>query len=314
MIKVNIFFGLGNQLFEYAYARALSLEYNEPIVINTKTAFIILAKLRFPNFGDHNSYQLDHFNITPCVIQNQIIGFIQSIPPAIYACLHRINQEDDKKMKALFLKMTAKGKHYYADTAIVRYFAHSQTDKKNKYLHGIWMSEKYFKNYSETIKKELRVITPLSQQNQLTIQEMQSCNSVAVHFRRGDVINVNKISMALNICTVGYYMRGMRYIAEHTSNPVFYIFSNDIPWIKTNVTFEYPVKYIDYNNPAYEDLRLMYSCKHFIMPNSTFSWWASYLSDNPDKIVVAPSYWSRRFPKYCDYNRDDMVLLNPDEA
>jgi len=312
MIKVHIFAGLGNQLFEYAYARALSLEYNEPIIIYPKTALMLLVKLRFPKIGK-TSYQLKYFNITPCEMQNPIISFIESIPPVIHACLHRLKQEDDKKMTDLFLKMTAKGKHYYADTATGRYFAHCHTDKKIKHVHGNWVSAKYFDHYSETIRNELRVNTPLFGQNQLTIEEMQSCNSVAVHFRRGDYVNEKKYNTDLNICSTDYYKRGMRYIAEHTLNPVFYIFSNDISWIKKNVIFEYPVKYMEYNNPAHEDLRLMYNCKHFIIPNSTFSWWGSYLSDNPDKITIAPSYWSRRYPNWLDLCRDEMVLLNPDE-
>jgi len=312
MIIVNIFHGLGNQLFEYAYARALSLEYNEPIVINTKTAIEPLTTLRLRFFFDDVNYQLNQFNISPCEIQNPIIGFIESIPPVIHMCLHRINRKDYKKMSDLFLKMTAKGKYYLAGTTDTYYFRHSHTDKKTKHVHGLYPSEKYFKHYSEIIKKELRVISPLSEQNRLIIEEMRSCNSVAVHFRRGDYIK--KANRDVNICSVDYYKCGMRYIAEHTSNPIFYIFSNDIPWIKTNVAFDYPVKYVDHNNPAYEDLRLMYNCKHFVMPNSTLSWWGSYLSNNPDKIVVAPSYWNRRIPNWRDLIRNDMVLINPDES
>jgi len=311
MIKVDLIAGLGNQLFEYAYARALSLEYNEPIVINTKTALTLLSRLRFPNVAKRN-YQLNFFNITPCVIQNPIIGFFQSIPPAIHACLHMSKQKDEKEMSSLFLKMTAKGKHYFADTATSGYFPHSHTEKKIKHLHGVWASEKYFSHYGETIRKELRVITPISEQNRLIIEEMQNCNSVAVHFRRGDYLSVKQNNLDLNICTEGYYKKGMRYIAEHVANPVFYIFSDDIDWIKTNVKFEYSVKYIDYGNTAHEELRLMYNCKHFVIPNSTFSWWASYLSDNQKKIVIAPSYWNRRYKDKHDICRDDMVLLNPD--
>jgi hypothetical protein len=316
MIKVDIFAGLGNQLFEYAYARALSLEYNEPIVINTETLIWLLINLRLPGTEKCYGYQLKYFNITPCVMQNPVIGFLESINPALHVCLHRPirpDMENFKKMSALFLKVTAKGKYYFADIATNRYYPHCRTNKKTKHVHGIWQSEKYFANYSETIRKELRVITPISEKNQIMIKEMQSCNSVAIHFRLGEYVENKTNRELVHICTEEYYKRGMCYIAEHTLNPVFYIFSNDIQWIKNNIKFDYPVKFVDNNNPGYEDLRLMYNCRHFIIANSTFSWWGSYLSDNKDKIVVAPSYWIRKYANMDDIYRNDMILINPDE-
>ena len=89
----------------------------------------------------------------------------------------------------------------------------------------------------------------------------------------------------------------MERVKEKVENPVFYIFSNtpeDIAWIKEHYDFsEYNVEYVDLNNPDYEELRLMYSCKHFIISNSTFSWWAQYLGEYENKVVVAPSEWNR---------------------
>jgi len=322
MIKADISGGIGNQLFEYAYARTLSLEYNEPIVFNFVTPLELIVGLcnGFEKGIFFYGNILKYFNITPCLVQNPVIGFLESIFPAIYVYWpkHRLEQDNEEKMRARFLRMTKKGKYYYADLTTSRYYPHCRTNKKIKHVHGMWQSEKYFIHYSEIIRKELRVIAPISEKNKYTMEEMQSCNSVAIHFRKGQ----NAIGSAPKgkagklfgvVCSNDYYKRGMRYIAEHILNPVFYIFSNDIPWIKNNVEFEYPVKYVDYNNPGYEDLRLMYSCKHFIIANSTLSWWGSYLSDNHDKIVVAPSYWITKYSHMHDIYRDDMVLINPDK-
>ena len=89
----------------------------------------------------------------------------------------------------------------------------------------------------------------------------------------------------------------MQYISGKINSPVFYFFSNthdDINWLRENYEFpNYNVKYIDLNNPDYEELRLMYSCRHFIIANSSLSWWGSYLSGNPEKIICAPSKWVR---------------------
>ena len=71
----------------------------------------------------------------------------------------------------------------------------------------------------------------------------------------------------------------------------FFIFSDDIEWVKENIDFDCKVNYVKGNNPNYEELRLMYSCKHFIISNSSFSWWGAWLNTNPEKIVVAPKEW-----------------------
>ncbi|MBQ9419788.1 MAG: alpha-1,2-fucosyltransferase [Synergistaceae bacterium] len=163
--------------------------------------------------------------------------------------------------------------------------------KGNIIVLGYFQTCKYFSDFDEQIKRELRVRTPPSAQNAVIIKELESCESVCVHVRRGDYLKVD----FGNVCGYEYYERAIRFISERVADPVFYFFSNDhseIEWLKTNWNFPgVNVKYIDLNNPDYEELRLMYSCKHFIIANSSFSWWGSYLSDNPGKIICAPSSW-----------------------
>ena len=104
----------------------------------------------------------------------------------------------------------------------------------------------------------------------------------------------------------------MRYIAERAKNPVFYIFSDnlkEIEWIKENYHFDFDVQYIELNNPDYEELRLMYQCKHFVIANSTFSWWGSYLAANEDKIIVAPKIWNKNYFKRFDIYTEKMILV-----
>jgi len=314
MIKLDVMAGLGNQLFEYAYARALSLEYGEPIIMNTKNAITLLICIRSLSNPKNAifDFQLRYFNIAPYKMQNPIFGFIESIPPAVHACLHRHKQHDNKKMSDLFYRMSAKGKHYFADTALNGYFPHAPTKASVKHVHGIWISEKYFSKYKEVIMDELRVITPLSNQNRLMIEDMNNCNSIAVHIRKGDRLKVKKLGMNIDICSEGYYHKSMQYIADNVKNPVFYIFSDSIDWVRSNMNFEFDVKFVCNNNPGYEDLRLMYNCKHFIMANSTFSWWGSYLSTNLAKIVVVPNIYIGSYPESRDFFRDDMVLLSVD--
>ena len=114
-----------------------------------------------------------------------------------------------------------------------------------------------------------------------------------MHIRRGDYLSPKY--KHLNVCDYQYYFESMNYIISKLNNPTFFIFSNtsdDLDWIKENYSLPGKIVYVKNDNPDYEELRLMYSCKHFIISNSTFSWWAQYLSNNSG-IVIAPEIWNR---------------------
>jgi hypothetical protein len=166
---------------------------------------------------------------------------------------------------------------------------------KNLLVCGFFQNYKFFNDYKEVIQNELKIKTEPSSANKAMLEKISNTNSVCVHIRRGDYLDERWSH--LNVCTTEYYKEAMKKIKADLENPVFYIFSNtkdDIEWIKQTYDFsEYQVVFVDLDNPDYEELRLMYSCKHFIISNSTFSWWAQYLGDYTEKIVFAPSEWNR---------------------
>jgi len=128
-----------------------------------------------------------------------------------------------------------------------------------------------------------------------TADEIVRENSISVHIRRGDYLKpVHQASFG-NICTPEYYRTAIRTICKRVEKPVFYIFSDDIPWAKANLGST--AHYIDWNTNenAWEDLYLMSLCKHNIIANSTFSWWGAWLNRNPDKLVLCP-------PKYTHFD------------
>jgi hypothetical protein len=113
------------------------------------------------------------------------------------------------------------------------------------------------------------------------------------------------------ICTEDYFYKGINVIKGKITNPIFFIFSDDIDWVKNNMEFKNTKIYFEYGkDPVWEKLRLMYSCKHFIISNSTFSWWAQYLARNIDKIVVAPNRW-RNYRRIADVYEPHWILIEP---
>lgn len=280
MIRLYLIGGLGNQMFEYAFARAISEKIKEPIEINPE-CFLFFDLIRKRKEKTIN--YLNHFNLNKNVkiVSNKIKGFE-------YFLRYAYDYFSQPASKEIFEKRARKGKLIETTKNACNYHTIPKLPNKINII-GYYADDRYFAEIEPIIQDEFQVITPPSPQNMQMIEEISSCNSVCVHVRRGDYLL--KENAFLNVVDEKYFQNAMKYIYEHTENPVFYIFSNnsdDIQWIKENYHFDYPVKYVDLNNPNYEELRLMYHCKHFIISQSSFSWWGSYLSKNKDKILIAP--------------------------
>ena len=127
--------------------------------------------------------------------------------------------------------------------------------------------------------------------NKKLYNEIENTNSVFLGVRRGDYLTGNNRKL-FHVCTADYYRNAIQLMSEKVSNPTFFIFSNDIAWVKENIDMTgYRVYYEPENNPVWETFRLMANCKHFIISNSTLHWWAQYCSGNNDKVVICPNRW-----------------------
>ncbi len=154
-----------------------------------------------------------------------------------------------------------------------------------------FQSEKYFINITETIKKEFVLREKPSLNTQNIFKKTKNVNSVSLHVRRGDYVT-SKIANAYHgVCSMNYYQEAIKIIKNKVSNPVFFIFSDDIDWTIENFIGE---NFIFVSSKGIEDIEevmLMSKCKHNIIANSSFSWWGAWLNNNPKKIIIAPKNW-----------------------
>ena len=262
MIKLLLSGGLGNQMFQYAFARALALRAKTGLKISRRF-------LRNDGFG--RSYSLHHLSLPEEFLMTE------REERAAHALMY-VSRKLGLKNGCIYDKRF--------DAVRADCFG-----RDNLTLQGYFQSARNFAGYEEVIRRELKVSTPPSRENAEMIHELAGCESVCVDVRRGDYLTLKFGS----VCGYEYYASAMKYVADRVKSPVFYMFSNtheDIAYLREN--WEFPgltVKYVDLSNPDYEELRLMYSCQHFIIANSSLSWWGSYLCENPRKIVCAPSRW-----------------------
>jgi hypothetical protein len=167
-----------------------------------------------------------------------------------------------------------------------------------------YQSQKYFDNVTGAIRQDFKLRNKMNSGAEIAYEAIQKAPvSVSVHIRRGDYVQNAKINQYHGSCSPEYYKKAIDVLSGKLDEGVagkihLFVFSDDIDWVKKNLSFPYPTTYV--SNPAipdYEELVLMSKCMHHIIANSSFSWWGAWLNPNPQKIVIAPTKWTNADPK-----------------
>lgn len=177
-------------------------------------------------------------------------------------------------------------KHIYEEPGFA-FDSKSLEQPPDTYFKGYWQSPKYFVA-TESLRAELTLKEKFNALVEGTADALASENSCFVHIRRGDYVS-NPVTEAFHgFPGLDYYNQAIGYIQEKIQNPKFYIFSDDPAWCRQN--FPYDVLSLA-GASQHEDLYLMRNCRHGIGANSTFSWWANWLGEHPDRVSIAPRKW-----------------------
>lgn len=161
---------------------------------------------------------------------------------------------------------------------------------ENMYLSGYFACEKYYADILYDLREKIQFPISKNPLNREMAKEMQECDSVSMHIRRGDYLNPENKGMFGNICTPAYYQKAMEAIKEKVPNAHFYLFSDDSPYVKSNYTGrDFTVVDINDGKDSFYDIWLMSQCKHNICANSTFSFWGARLNPSEHKIMIRPT-------------------------
>lgn len=266
--------GLGNQMFQYSYAKLIEKLSGEEVRLDY-SAFQTLKgdSVRVP--------RLAKFNLTLEAATNDDIRKV---------CLfkHKGNSLSYRYKLGIFLESKINKKYFLEPN---RAYILPESIINHEYFDGYWQSWRYVDIVQDEILGDFTPGYELSLQTNLTKEVMQGQDSVFVGVRRGDYAEEKSHYGSFG---AEYYLRAMKTIEEHVTNPVYYIFSNDIPWCKTNLdwggrTVIYREK--EQQTDDFEELMLMASCKHAIIINSSYHWWGATLISNSNKMVCCPAKW-----------------------
>ena len=272
MISVRIFGGLGNQLFQYALGRQLSLKYKTGLLLDYYHQMI-----RSDFDGENLTKITDAFElpvrlyigkIRKSLIHNRNLVYLDRLISYAYSKIRCVITEDDYDR-----------------------FQERIPKCKNIYAIGYWQGEQYFSDVKDTIRNDFRFKIEEQVKHLDLYREIIDSNSVSLHLRGKDYFNTSFYSR----CDVKYYMEAIDIISKANSKLKFFLFTDDINSVHQNykelLKFS---KIVNVHTPFKHDivdLLLMSRCKHNIICNSSFSWWGAWLNNNPNKIVVSPRKW-----------------------
>jgi len=244
--------GLGNQLFQYAFARKLAIETGASLLLD-----VSFYKL---NLKPKRHFELDRFSIHVEILADK---HLDKLPDEIF-CLDEAH--------SLF----------YEEIDINRL-------EFPLYITGYRQSWKYFNTVENQLKAELRFETATFSEKMMELgNKLSNTLSVGIHIRRTDYgIAINHY---LGILPNKYYDLAVKYFKQISDKFRFYIFSDDPEWAEVELELPAPFQVMK-GNTGFEDFYLMSQCQNNIIANSSYSWWAAWLNPNPSKIVVVPGLW-----------------------
>ena len=258
IVAVKLMGGFGNQMFQFAAALALALNHKAKLKLDLS---FLMDQTPRPNFT-HCDYELDAFFLVQDCEAFSDFGMLDQLS------LQR-HVETGLQFDSTFFRLPP-----------------------NVYLEGYWQSWKYFEPIKEELYKAFTHRNDLNLDQQALSKQICSTVSVCVHIRRGDFIDNVIINAIHGVCNLGYYQSASDCISQRYPEAHFYVFSDDPDWCRSVPLLKgHPHTFVSEGNSVATDFQMMRLCRHFIIANISLSWWAAYLSNSEDKLVIAPEPW-----------------------
>ncbi len=273
MIVVKLMGGLGNQMFQYAFGRAISIQYQTSLFFDLD--FFEEVKNGKDTISTPRNYEISIFpnarvDVASQQLKNKLIG--------------------NKYMNFIRYKLgiTKKSIYYEVDP---QYNEEINSLKLPLYLIGYWQSWNYFSRIENIIRHEFKFnYEQIGMRNEELLDNIRSDrSSVALHVRRTDYLKTPYV-----ITPVEYYLEAIELIKQKIPDPAFYFFTDDPEWVRVYLVDHVENGFlVDLNRgrDSWKDMMLMSNCSHHITANSTFSWWGAWLASDPQKLVIAPKRW-----------------------
>ena len=283
MVNVKIHGGIGNQMFQYAFGRALSLKNRDDLRVDPSTLFDVL---RHRQIAPRNYALSTVFQIEPKL--NWPARFERTVK------LPYLSKAFNKYYPKLFASLGAW--RYIKEKRDYVFDPEAYAATGNVYLDGYWQTEKYFKAYEKEIRGDFSFRAPLQGGTGKIAEAIRASNSVCLNVRRQEIVRNQTLRAMYEVVSPEYYRNAISIMKERAGDDaMFFVISDEIEWCRKNLKIDGKHQFIGsehYGVEFRDALHLMSLCKHFIIPNSSFAWWGAWLSENEKKTVIAPKQWN----------------------
>ncbi len=279
MIIVKLAGGLGNQMFQYAAGKALALKHGTELLLDTSS----LLDRRPRKEITFREFNLDLFNIRTQIIQQSRFDELRERD---VSRLDRLGYQ----IRRVFDQELPQYHREYRKMFDERFFQLPF----HVYLEGYWQSEDYFSSIKDVIRSDFSLKQFPDVHGMDLMNRIMNCNSVCLNVRRGSYVSQPFENKFHGTCSIEYFYNAVKRITHDVPDIKIFVFSDDIEWCRQQLHFNTETTIVDHSYAGEKFglyLNLMSHCKHFVIPNSTFGWWAAWLAKNPEKIVIAPKQW-----------------------
>jgi hypothetical protein len=228
-------------------------------------------------------YELNHFNISAQLASHDDLMRLKV--PYKNPIIRRIFSRW-QSLLPYYKRRVIEERHFHYDENMLK-------AGSNACIIGYWQSEKYFTDIRQSLLQDFSFREPLNGRNLEVAGRIANSQSVSLHIRRTHYVPQPPSKEIHGTCPPEYVFSAIHFIRQKVSAPVFFIFSDDMQWCRKNLVMPEETHFIDWNTDkdSFRDMQLMSLCRHNIIANSSFSWWAAWLGTHDNKIVVAPNRW-----------------------
>lgn len=272
MVIVRLTGGLGNQMFQYAAGRALADQLGAELLLDTRAFERALAR---------NPYTRRAYALAPFRLRAKLACAADLKGWPVWVV--------ELGMRLRFVRPLMRRWHFESG---IRYDPSVRALTDPVCLVGYWQSERYFADVGDRIRADFALHQPLSGANAGWLELARSDRSAGLHVRRGDFVSLGDAAQVHGLCSVDYYRRAIGLMRDRCPDCRFLVFSDDPEWARAELPLDPSAVFVTGNdaNPE-QDLALMSACRHHIIANSSFSWWAGWLGYSPQQMVIAPTPW-----------------------
>jgi hypothetical protein len=283
-VIVRLVGGLGNQMFQYAAGRAVAARNQASLILD----------LSWFGTDPERQYALAPFRIDARTWMDQ------AKKDAKFSWMQRFTGRVRRK-----LEFAGQGLPVFSERSF-RYDADIESVRAPVILNGYFQSERYFSSIRSLITEQFSLQEEAKGLTAEMLTLIRASDAICVHIRRGDYVTNAEANAYHGTCALEYYDKGLSELGAGLRNPHCFVFSDDPLWVRENFKPSLPTTFVNIHGTqeAHEDLRLMRECQHFVIANSSLSWWGAWLGAGEGKRVVAPKLWFKN-------NKNDTVDLIP---